>query len=370
MTRLSLWNNGIKDKTFKYMDRVISQFFHVSGTAIYVHRYEGVYDQSPGAANGAVMAGGIYAIEDPLLLENRDRKYSTTVFELRGIYNVQDIDFDLRQFGLFLTNDTLFISFHLNDIIERMGRRIIPGDVVELPNMRDDTIPGEKPALNKFYVVEDANKSAEGYGPTWFAHIWRIKCTPITAGQEYQDILNQTATDPYGLPLGNNGGDTTANGVANSGTTLGDIISTYNNIMDNNNAVVAAADANLKLRNFETQQFWILPGSELSGEYPWVYAGDGIPPNGYELLGSGTAYPLGAAVGDYFLRIDYSPNVLFRRVTNGWQQQEINYRTEWSAASRALEDFFNNDKSNTFKNGDVEPEKQALSKVVRPKADF
>ena len=71
-------------------------------------------------------------------MENRDRKYDPDVFELRGVYNVSDNDFDLTQFGLFLTNDTLFISFHINDMVERMGRRLMPGDVIELPHLRDE----------------------------------------------------------------------------------------------------------------------------------------------------------------------------------------------------------------------------------------
>jgi len=29
---------------------------------------------------------------------------------LRGIYNVADVDFDMSQFGLFLQNDTLFMT--------------------------------------------------------------------------------------------------------------------------------------------------------------------------------------------------------------------------------------------------------------------
>ena len=60
-----------------------------------------------------------------------------SVYQLRGIYNVQDIDFDLTQFGLFLANDTLFINFHMNDMIDTLGRKLMSGDVLELPHLKD-----------------------------------------------------------------------------------------------------------------------------------------------------------------------------------------------------------------------------------------
>lgn len=356
MARLSVWNSGRKGNDYKFFDRTISEFFGVSGTAVYVHLYEGVYDQTAnGVANAAIMDGGITSIQDPLFLENRDRKYSDTVYELRGIYNVTDTDFDLRQFGLFLQNDTIFLELHLNDMIAMCGRRIIAGDVIELPHQRDDTIPGEVPAMNKFYVVDDASKASDGYSSTWFAHIWRLKLSPMTASQEYQDILDKQATNPLGLDQGK----------------LGDIMSTIGLELGINNAVVEAAKANFVNRNFETRQFWIKPGTETGDQNPWIFAGDGHPPNGAELLDSGTSFPDNAQTGEYYLRTDYSPSTLFRKVQGGWQIQEINYREqEWNAAHRLLVDFLNNDKVTTFKDGEQQAEKQALSKAVKPKADF
>ena len=41
-------------------------------------------------------------IQDLLFLENRDRKYDENIYRLRGIYNVQDVDFDMSSnSGLF-----------------------------------------------------------------------------------------------------------------------------------------------------------------------------------------------------------------------------------------------------------------------------
>ena len=49
-------------------------------------------------------------IQDLLFLENRDRKYDTDVYSMRGIYQVQDVTFDLSQFGMFLQTCLLYTS--------------------------------------------------------------------------------------------------------------------------------------------------------------------------------------------------------------------------------------------------------------------
>jgi hypothetical protein len=359
-----MWNSGLKDLDYKFIDNLISEHMDISGTAVYCHLYEGVYDQTAnGIANAAVANGGITSIQDPLLLENRDRKYSDTVYELRGTYNVGDLEGSMSQYAMFIQDDTVMIEFHLNDMLSMLGRRLIEGDVIELPHLRDDSIPGptvweERPAINKFYVITDAHKATDGYSSTWFAHIWRIKAKPMTASQEFQDILDKQATDPFGLDQGS----------------IGDIMTTIGTDLGINEAIIESAKANFLHRNFETQHFWIRPGSELGDEYPFVWAGDGVPPNGYETLGAGTSFPQSADIGDYYLRTDYSPSVLFRRIDKGWQMQEINYQEqEWTSAHRLLWDFLNNTKDTTFKNGDVEKQKQALSKAVtkrKPGVDF
>jgi hypothetical protein len=57
---------------------------------------------------------------------------------MRGVYNISDIDFNLSQFGLFLQSDTIFITFHITDTVEKLGRKIIAGDVIELPHLKDE----------------------------------------------------------------------------------------------------------------------------------------------------------------------------------------------------------------------------------------
>lgn len=350
MPRISLWKGPThKGADYRFTDRIISEYFNASGTELYIHMYLGTYDE-----NGD--SKPITEIQDVLFQENRDRKYSKDVHIMRGTYNVVDNDFDLRQFGFFAGNDTLFLQVHLNDMLALLGRKIIPGDVIELPHQRDDSLLNGGEAVNKFYVVEDASKAAEGFSATWWPHIWRLKVSPMTGSQEYQDILDQNNTDPFGF---------------DTDTTLEDVLTTLPQEQAINEAVLAEARQHVFARNFETRQFYFMPGSEKGDQLPWIWAGDGIPPNGAEAIGHGNSFPIGAADGDYFLRTNYKPAQLFRRIGSTWQIQEVDYRmSKWSAMHRHLDDFINNDATTTLDDGTVLPEKTALSKAVRPPTDF
>ena len=122
-------------------------------------------------------------IEDLFLLENRDRKYDDDVYQMRGVYNAQDIDFDLSQFGLFLNNDTLFITFHYNFMIDTIGRKLMSGDVLELPNLKDfnPLDSGIARAIPKYYVIQDAAFASEGFSQTWLTA--SVACESNTTGK-------------------------------------------------------------------------------------------------------------------------------------------------------------------------------------------
>lgn len=348
--RIQLWNNGAKNADYRFADRTAAEFVNMSGTGVYVHLYEGTYGQD-GAPDKPVTE-----LQDVILQENRDRKYSTEVYEMRGCYNVQDSDFDLRQFGLFLTGDTIFIEFHYNDMLKLLGRKLIAGDVLELPHLRDDALLNEGKAINKFYVVEDSSRASDGFGATWHFHLWRVKVTPMVNSQEYGDILDKSNRDPFGL---------------DTGGTLGDILGVLSNDLAINEAIIDEAKQHMFARNFDTRQFYMVQGDPNKKENPWIYAGDGIPPNGAELVGSGATYPEGAAEGEFYLRTDYMPHTLFKKVGSMWKIQELDYRRgRWSAAHRLLEDFMNNTDTTTLKDGRTFDTKQALSKLIKPQPDF
>lgn len=343
MPRLSLWR-PTHTNDYKFFDRRMSEMFTIGGTDINVHKYLGPItpDSSNDATQPAYLNQSEKNIQDLLFLENRDRKYDGDVYTMRGIYRLNDNDFDLTQFGLFLTSDTLFIVFHLNDMVETLGRKIMVGDVIELPHLKDyyplggDDVPA---ALKRYYVVQDATRAAEGFAPTWWGHLWRVKVQPLVDSQEYKDILNKIKA-----------GDDTD-------TTLGDLLSTYDKYININDAVVTEAESNVPASGYDTSNLYIepdkngYPGSASTHDASEVtedasddiedasdsletpsatvqgyLTGDGQAPNGLSVK-SGISFPFGPQTGEYFLRLDYLPNRLFRYDGRRWVKIEDSVRT-------------------------------------------
>lgn len=196
MPRLSLYRPE-KTSDYKFIDRTIWEMFQVGGTDVFVHKYLGPDSSgSPGTPSQPIYNGADdpFRIQDLLFLENRDRKYAEDIFILRGVYNVQDTDFNLSQFGLFLQNDTIFITFHINDTVEKIGRKLISGDVLELPHLKDDHALNDLTyALKRFYVIEEVTRAAEGFSNLWYPHLYRAKCKPLVDSQEFKQILDGVA---------------------------------------------------------------------------------------------------------------------------------------------------------------------------------
>ena len=283
MPRLSLYKPQ-KGNNYKFIDKTIWSMFQVGGTDVLVHKYLG-----PGTSvQGATPTTPAYSFDDPtqiqdmLFLENRDRKYDPDIYQLRGVYNIQDTDFNLSQFGLFLQNDTIFITFHINDTVEKMGRKIIAGDVVELPHLKDEYALNDLTfALKRFYVIEEVNRAAEGFSVTWYPHLYRAKCKPLVDSQEYKQILDGIAnTDgfqgtydpavtyyPGDVVTGPDGKKykvtTEVTGIAppnlsyyELAETLREIMSTYEKEMQITAAVLDQADADVAKSGYDTTKFY------------------------------------------------------------------------------------------------------------------
>jgi len=348
MPRLSLWKSE-KTNDYHFMDRVIREQFMVGGTGVLIHKYLQPADQgaSTDPTKPNYRADDILnetKIQDLLFLENRDRIYDPDIYELRGVYNVGDQDFDLTQFGLFLSADTIYITFHTNDMVERMGRKLMAGDVLELPHVRDDLLLDQsKPAINKFYVVQDASRASEGFSQTWYPHIWRIKASPMTDAQEYRDILSQTSD----------------NGV----DTLKDALSTYQKELEISNAIIA--------RGEQLAPNILDDDSNILQDTTKPYQADANPTYDHgETIESGLSFPLNPHQGDFFMRTDYIPAVLFAYRGTRWQRITTqNGPVDLKDKVLNAAGFINNT-ATTIVNNQEFPERQALSQVVLPKSDF
>lgn len=469
MPRLSLWREN-KGNDYKFLDRRISEMFTVGGTGIHLHKYLGSEGgDGTDATKPAYASQSVMNIQDLLFVENRDRKYDSDIYTLRGIYQKADQDFDLSQFGIFLAQGTQFMTFHLNDMVQTVGRRIISGDVLELMHLKDyhsldDSVPF---AIKRYYVVTDASWAAEGFSPTWYPHLWRVKMQPLVDSQEYKDILNKigASDDPF---AGNVGG--------NTNPALSTIVSTYNKYKDINEAVIAQAEIELPKSGYDTANLYTVDRDSITGQlnagniavnssnvavngaqYEMIttaeridsnrilvansavavvgalitnanittldrvfitgvigsagiilssnitvannevitmhydanlkasgsrtspydkiqgyMTGDGTAPNGMT-VDMGISFPEYAIVGDYFLRLDFVPNRLFRYNGTRWIKIEDAVRTNLTPGAtnnQTLHSGFVNN-TNTFTNdeGQVLDERISLSKAFKPKAD-
>ena len=388
MPRLSIFKPE-KGNDYKFFDRTINEMFQVGGTDLHFHKYLGPYDQGSSQKDGdASPSQPQYSgdslnertIQDLLFLENRDRKYADDIYIVRGIYNVQDADFNLSQFGMFLQNDTLFLTVHLNDMIERIGRKPMAGDVIEFPHMKEDYSLDESIpiALKRYYVVEDVNRAAEGFSQTWWPHLLRLKMKSLVDSQEYRDILGDAATEG----------------------SLASYMSTFNKEKSINEQVVAQAEQDAPKSGFNYKQYYVAPidergnirtdnvnteeqrasgdknvnaviDSPASSHYGFYLDGDGVAPNGNP-AGFGISFPnSGIDKGDYFLRTDFLPNRLFRFDGARWVKIEDSVRiTTTNNDSRAnfKTSFVNNSSSATI-NGLTTKQRQSLTDALKPKAD-
>ena len=294
MPRLSLWRPN-KQNDYRFLDRTIAEMLTVGGTDLYIHKYAGITNQGPSTdpTEPQFLEPNPTQIQDLLFLENRDRKYDPNIYRLRGHYNVQNLDFDLSQFGLFLNNDIVFITVHYNDMIDIIGRKLMVGDVLELPhlldyNPLDETIPV---ALKRFMQITDANYASEGFTQTWYPHLWRIKCEPLVNSEEFADILNapinqdnylgdfdpnKTYPPGYTVTYGGIVYESTTNvppGVTppnsaywkpiNNGS-LADILSTYNKNIAINDANLKEAEKLVPASGYDTSKLYVIP---TYGEY-------------------------------------------------------------------------------------------------------
>ena len=433
MPRLSLYKPN-RSNDYQFFDRTISEMYQVGGVDVYLHKYMGPAIGDNGGNPDATLPKydtlNPLFIEDLLLLENRDRKYDQDIYVMRGVYRAQDIDFDLTQFGLFLNNDTLFITFHYNNMIDTVGRKLMSGDVIELPNLRDyNPLNSDIPrALPKWYVIQDASFASEGFSQTWLPHLWRVKATPMVNAQEYNDITKQPFEPNNIWDPGNfyPGGVTVLYGdkyyISNKNvppgteitnaeywtektnpTSIADWQSTRPKDLELNDAILVQAEAEVPKSGFDVVKFYIVatnsdgtPANPESATYTADYTitdasrtvandgntprsdgytagyltGDGKAPNGLPVT-AGVNFPPAPVAGQFALRLDYFPNRLFRFNGTSWIKIESDVRTNLTpgANNNTLRSgFVNNTYTvNSTDLGNI-PSRQSLSQALIPDA--
>jgi hypothetical protein len=273
------------------------------------------------------------------------------------------------------------MTIPINGSVKTLGRKIISGDVIELPHLKDEyALNDHSVALKRFYVVEDVNRAAEGFSPTWYPHLYRIKLKQIVDSQEFKEILDLPAQE-------------------GSSDTLRDVLSTYEKEMQINDAVIAQAEADAPKSGYDTGHYYTLATNDdgtvalktadetdIDASNIGVQAGDisdrpdrsgyqgyllGVEGNNGAPYGMGISFPTTPVDGDYFMRTDYSPKRLFKYNNNRWIKMQDGIRvdlTNTDTRNTQKTTFINNPAQSQI-GGETVKEKQSLSKALRPKAD-
>jgi len=302
---ISLFKDGLgrPNKDSEFFSGIVRENVQFGGATVYVWLYEGTFDQvrEDGTRDTILDEGLVDGLQDSILGENRDRKYSDDSYKMVGAYTVSQHALDFARFGVMLSDDVIQMEFHKREMERILGRRLIPGDVLEFPHLRDVGIDGR--VMNRFYKVSSIVKSPTGYDATYEWHLMAVTMTPIQDAQEFIDLMERE------IPEGGN---------------LRDMISNRERMMEITAASQEAAIEHAYTTWFDTTALYIDKDSQV----PYRWFDDGEPPNG-EPVSKVSAFPPDPDDGDYVLRVDFYPNRLFRYQGGIWLLKEVDRKREW-----------------------------------------
>jgi len=124
-------------------------------------------------------------------IENRDRDYADKSITIKGFYDLYEKESDLTQWGFGATGSLYYMTVNFNDVVNRIGRPLVIGDIMEVPS--EAMFDPNMTSIQKYLEVTDVSWSAEGYAPGWQPTLLRVIAEPMLAKQETQDIIGHMA---------------------------------------------------------------------------------------------------------------------------------------------------------------------------------
>ncbi len=208
-----------KSKDYDLLDRVIAEQYVIGGVDMFLYTFQGATgnEGSTDLTKPDLTKNiSLLAIGNKVFGETINRKYNPEAIVLPVVYQIQEAVADYKLPGLMFNFNTMDITVHYNTMLKYVGRKILPGDVLELPNLRDTDVYGSTISINKWYYVQDAFKAGEGYSQTWNHHIWKLRVKPLTDSPEFSNIVDKikqqypnTSTDPNDTNPDNQNGSVT-----------------------------------------------------------------------------------------------------------------------------------------------------------------
>lgn len=351
-----------RSNNYNYIDRVVKGYIEQGGALFHVYPIASLVG-SDGVTHNIGEKG--FLVSDPVFNENPKRKYSRETFDLWGVTMMNTPQFSFSFSGLsLLDGDEKEISFHYNSMVAQLGRKLIVGDVIEWTWLRDLDVLGMETGANKFYQVTSSERDEKGWAANYKYHLWKVKVKPITNSPEFSDLFNTGKENDFyeDVNSGNGGG-----GLDPNNTTTKNELS----IMD---AVLEEAEATgPSFRLHDEHHVYLDENNEVYVENRFISQGiDGIP-NQLECanIEFGEFFPSDPKNGDYFLRVDYNPPRLFKRMVSEetnegrWQLVEFDNREKWTGVPAILRSHINNDKTFKNENGEEVKHQQNIKDLVK-----
>ena len=146
-------------------------------------------------------------IQDKILMENRDRDYSTSPITIKGYFDPQNAITDLSKFGMGV-QISYQIRINFNACVAAINRPVVIGDIIELPSEAQYT--PDLQTVKRYLEVTDVTWDTTSYTPGWMPLMLQITAEPALAAQETRSIFGDLASrvDSSGLFDINDGNNT------------------------------------------------------------------------------------------------------------------------------------------------------------------
>jgi hypothetical protein len=345
-----------RGQNYNYIDRVLKSYIMQGGGIFYLYPMVAVVGSDN--VEHAIGENGL-VVSDAVLNENPKRKYSREVFELWGVTQMKAPSWQYVLAGLTdADSDEKQLILHYNSMIAQIGRKIIAGDVIEITWLRDLDVLGSDKAQNKFYQVTTSQRYDEAWDPNYKYHLWELKIKPLTASPEFSDLYNTGEENDFYEDYGSaNGGG----GLSQENTTSSNELAIMDSILDE------AEENGPSFRLHDEHHVYLDENDKLYVENLFVPQGtDGIPNqlNCTDIV-FGEEFPESFEEDGYFLRTDYNPPRLYKRLVNRWQLVEFDNREKWTGCPAILRSHINNDSTFINESDETVKSQQNIKDLVK-----
>lgn len=282
-------------------------------------------------------------IQDMIWMENRSREYDQNAIALKGYYTPFTKSAEINQWNYGNVNEYT-IRFSFRSCVAQLGRPIVVGDILELPNEAMFTPTMERQRL--FLEVKSVAWDAEGtQTPGWQYTMLSVRARIAMHSEETQDIYGDLVAtiDESGLSDLNDGNSKVSQDFAD--------VSQYIEAVSKTAVPERGANGSSAIRAFSEEEAEAIKetpmkqGLKTGLRRRGLYVQDAMPPNGAPFT-EGPSFPEHPRNKDYH-RLTYEgsakdiPARLFRwsDIKNDWIYQQTDMRYAVNNQKMTIEEF-------------------------------